>query len=38
MLHATLLGFLHPKTGAHVRWESEPPRDFRETLERLRRR
>jgi 23S rRNA pseudouridine1911/1915/1917 synthase len=38
MLHAALLGFVHPKTGARMRWESEPPRDFREMLERLRRR
>jgi 23S rRNA pseudouridine1911/1915/1917 synthase len=36
MLHATELGFTHPKTEAEVQWTSEPPRDFRETLARLR--
>ena len=28
MLHATVLGFEHPKTGRHVRWEEPPPADF----------
>jgi 23S rRNA pseudouridine1911/1915/1917 synthase len=37
MLHAAKLGFVHPKTGEEVRWEREPPRDFKETLARLRR-
>jgi 23S rRNA pseudouridine1911/1915/1917 synthase len=27
-LHAALLGFDHPRTGAHLRWESESPEDF----------
>jgi 23S rRNA pseudouridine1911/1915/1917 synthase len=36
MLHATRLGFVHPKTGEHVRWDKEPPKDFEETLSRLR--
>jgi 23S rRNA pseudouridine1911/1915/1917 synthase len=37
MLHAARLGFEHPKTEAHVAWEQQPPRDFQETLARLRR-
>ncbi|GAB2176351.1 RluA family pseudouridine synthase [Dongia sp. agr-C8] len=28
-LHATLLGFDHPRTGTHLRWESESPEDLR---------
>ncbi|HEY1957867.1 MAG TPA: RluA family pseudouridine synthase [Polyangiaceae bacterium] len=31
MLHATLLGFVHPKTERPVRWEEPPPADFKET-------
>jgi 23S rRNA pseudouridine1911/1915/1917 synthase len=27
-LHATLLGFDHPRTGAHLSWVSESPADF----------
>jgi 23S rRNA pseudouridine1911/1915/1917 synthase len=27
-LHATLLGFDHPRTGQHLRWHSESPQDF----------
>jgi 23S rRNA pseudouridine1911/1915/1917 synthase len=36
MLHAARLGFVHPKTGEPVHWERDPPKDFAETLERLR--
>jgi 23S rRNA pseudouridine1911/1915/1917 synthase len=36
-LHAALLGFTHPRTGARVRFEAPPPEDFREALARLRR-
>ena len=36
MLHARTLGFTHPRTGARVVFEREPPADFREMLERLR--
>jgi 23S rRNA pseudouridine1911/1915/1917 synthase len=28
-LHATLLGFDHPRTGEHLTWTSESPADFR---------
>jgi 23S rRNA pseudouridine1911/1915/1917 synthase len=28
-LHAALLGFDHPRTGRHLRWQSESPADFR---------
>jgi 23S rRNA pseudouridine1911/1915/1917 synthase len=35
-LHARVLGFVHPETGASVRFEAEPPEDFREALEGLR--
>jgi 23S rRNA pseudouridine1911/1915/1917 synthase len=36
MLHAAELGFVHPSTEEDVRWEKDPPRDFVETLARLR--
>jgi len=36
LLHAEVLGFSHPVTGAALRWTSEPPPDFLEILERLR--
>jgi 23S rRNA pseudouridine1911/1915/1917 synthase len=36
MLHATELGFVHPATERPVRWEEAPPKDFVETLSRLR--
>jgi len=38
MLHATKLGFVHPKTEEEVSWDRAPPEDFEETLRRLRRR
>jgi 23S rRNA pseudouridine1911/1915/1917 synthase len=34
-LHARVLGFVHPLTGAQLRFEAEPPADFRRALERL---
>jgi 23S rRNA pseudouridine1911/1915/1917 synthase len=36
MLHARTLGFLHPRTGERVRFEREPPDDFRAMIESLR--
>jgi 23S rRNA pseudouridine1911/1915/1917 synthase len=35
-LHARLLGFVHPVTGAAMRFEKEPPDDFRSALVTLR--
>jgi 23S rRNA pseudouridine1911/1915/1917 synthase len=35
-LHAAVLGFAHPVTGAALRFESEPPDDFRSALQALR--
>jgi 23S rRNA pseudouridine1911/1915/1917 synthase len=35
-LHARLLGFVHPVTGKRLRFESDPPEDFRSALEALR--
>ena len=35
MLHAAVLGFVHPKTERPVRWEEPPPEDFTETWARL---
>ena len=35
-LHAATLGFVHPVTGEEMRFEAEPPEDFRVLLERLR--
>lgn len=34
-LHARLLGFVHPRTGEHVRFEAPPPPDFVEALRAL---
>jgi 23S rRNA pseudouridine1911/1915/1917 synthase len=36
MLHATELGFVHPATERDVHWEEPAPKDFVETVERLR--
>jgi 23S rRNA pseudouridine1911/1915/1917 synthase len=36
MLHARALGFVHPRDGTAMRFEREPPEDFRTVLERLR--
>lgn len=35
MLHATLLGFAHPRTGQHVQFEDPVPADFEACLARL---
>jgi len=35
MLHARRLGFLHPTSEEEMRWEDDPPADFREVLARL---
>ncbi len=35
MLHAWVLGFEHPRTGAPMRFEDPPPRDFEEVAKRL---
>ena len=35
-LHATLLAFAHPITGAPMRFETEPPEDFQQALASLR--
>jgi 23S rRNA pseudouridine1911/1915/1917 synthase len=35
-LHAYVLGLVHPATGAFMRWQTEPPADFRAALEALR--
>jgi len=35
-LHARVLGFQHPVTGAHLSWEAPPPPDFAEALRALR--
>lgn len=37
MLHARSLAFLHPRSGERVAFEREPPADFREMIESLRR-
>jgi 23S rRNA pseudouridine1911/1915/1917 synthase len=37
MLHAAVLGFVHPSSGARMRVESPLPRDFQDLLQRLRR-
>jgi 23S rRNA pseudouridine1911/1915/1917 synthase len=34
-LHARVLGFVHPVTGVALRFEAEPPADFRRALSRL---
>lgn len=36
MLHAGLLGFVHPGTGQYMEFESELPADFRQVLKKLR--
>ncbi|HKH44246.1 MAG TPA: RluA family pseudouridine synthase [Thermoanaerobaculia bacterium] len=35
MLHATELGFVHPRSGKEVRFTEPPPEDFAEAVERL---
>jgi 23S rRNA pseudouridine1911/1915/1917 synthase len=36
MLHARTLGFAHPRTGKAMKFESEPPEDFRAMVDKLR--
>jgi 23S rRNA pseudouridine1911/1915/1917 synthase len=36
MLHAAVLGFLHPRKGTRLRFEEPPPEDFQAVLARLR--
>ena len=36
MLHAGLLGFIHPATGEYMEFDSPLPEDFRKVLNRLR--
>jgi 23S rRNA pseudouridine1911/1915/1917 synthase len=36
MLHACVLGFIHPRSGARVSWRSDPPADFETVLASLR--
>jgi len=36
MLHATELGFVHPRTGREVRFADPPPKDFSKCLDNLR--
>lgn len=36
MLHARTLGFAHPRTGASLSWDREPPEDFASMLASLR--
>lgn len=36
MLHAAVLGFVHPRTGRFMSFEDPPPADFSEVLKRLR--
>lgn len=36
MLHAKILGFVHPATGEYMEFESELPREFKEVLKKLR--
>lgn len=36
MLHAKILGFVHPTTGEYMEFESELPDEFRKTLEKMR--
>lgn len=36
MLHAGLLGFRHPRDGSYMEFQSRPPQDFQEVLNKLR--
>jgi 23S rRNA pseudouridine1911/1915/1917 synthase len=38
LLHARKLGFFHPRTGEYMEFEVEPPKDFEEIIELLRKR
>lgn len=35
-LHAKVLGFIHPETGKKIRFESEPPKDIEEVIDKWR--
>lgn len=35
LLHAFLLGFIHPKTGEYMEFQTEIPKEFKEVLEKL---
>lgn len=36
MLHARVLGFIHPSTGEYMEFEVEPPAEFKQVLEKMR--
>jgi len=36
MLHAKILGFVHPKIGEYMEFSAEPPREFSDLTEKLR--
>ena len=36
MLHAGILGFVHPRTGEYMEFKTDPPEDFTDLLEKLR--
>lgn len=36
MLHAMILGFVHPATGEYMEFKSEPPEEFQKILDKLR--
>ena len=38
MLHAELLGFVHPITNEYMEFQADPPEEYREVLEKLRKR
>ena len=38
MLHARVLGFKHPRTGEYLEFSAEPPEEFNEIVEKLRKR
>ena len=38
MLHAELLGFVHPITNEYMEFQADPPEEYRQVLEKLRKR
>jgi 23S rRNA pseudouridine1911/1915/1917 synthase len=38
MLHAAVLGFVHPVSGEYMEFTAEPPEEFQRILEKLRNR
>lgn len=36
MLHAEILGFVHPVTGQYMEFKAEPPKEYLDTIEKLR--